>query len=358
MAEAQPTAHPIEHRRYSVGLVCVLLTAALLVAVVVSTLIGAGVSLRQALSVVAAELHVGGGGIDPEVRSRVEDILWNIRLPRVVLGALVGAALGVAGAVMQGLFRNPMAGPFVVGVSSGAGLGAAIALKWVDFWLLGFSSVPVLAFVGASGVTILVYVLSRRGGEVPIATLLLTGIAVGSLCSALTAIVIVLSDAGEVRGIVFWLMGRLSLRFWDPHVKMMLPYALVGIALTMLYARDLNVLSLGDESAQHLGLEVRRTKLILLLVASLLAAGAVAVSGVIAFVGLVVPHLMRLLVGPDHRGLIPASALGGAALLVVADLLARMVLAPAELPVGIMTSLLGCPFFLYLLHRRRAYDLR
>jgi iron complex transport system permease protein len=208
------------------------------------------------------------------------------------------------------------------------------------------------AFAGAAAVTVAVYLLSRRGGQVPITTLLLTGLAISSLCAALTSIVVVVSDAGEVRKIVFWIMGSLSSRGY-PEVRMMLPYAVIGFALVWVFARDLNVLALGDEEAKHLGLEVERVKFVLLLLASLLAAAAVAVSGVIAFVGLVVPHLLRLLIGPDHRTLIPACALGGAVLLVVADLLARTIIPSIELPVGIMTSLLGCPFFLYLLHRRR-----
>jgi iron complex transport system permease protein len=342
----------VTRSRYPAPTVYITLAALLLLALATATLVGSAVPAGNAFAVARSDLHLGATDLDPAEQDTVRRILWQIRLPRALLGALVGAALAVAGAVMQGFFRNPMADPFIVGVSSGAALGAALAISLGGVWAAAEAGVPVFAFVGAALATLVVYALSRRGGQVPLTTLLLTGLAVGSLMAALTSIVVVISDAGEVRKIVFWLMGSLSLRGYA-EVRMMLPYVVVGFGLVLLFARDLNVLSLGDESAKHLGLETERIKFVLLLLASLLAAAAVAVSGVIAFVGLVVPHLLRLLIGPDHRALIPACALGGAVLLVVADLLARIVVPSIELPVGIMTSLLGCPFFLYLLHRRR-----
>jgi iron complex transport system permease protein len=285
----------------------------------------------------------------PVPTDSLHTIVMDIRLPRVLLGALVGACLGLAGAIMQALFQNPMADPYIIGVSGGAGLGAVVAMSFgVSLELAGLSAVPLLAFGGALGVTLLVYALSQRGGRVQTATLLLTGVAIGSLVSSVTAFVMLSRDE-LAPGVLSWLLGSLSGRGWV-HVWSLLPQFLVAGAGAMIMARPLNVLLLGDEAAGHLGLEVQRSKRWLLALASLLAAGAVAVSGVIGFVGLLVPHISRLVVGPDHRVLLPVSALSGALLVLLADIVARTALAPTELPIGIVTSLLGCPFFLYLLY--------
>ena len=279
-------------------------------------------------------------------------IVRDIRLPRLVLALLVGAALAVAGTAMQGFFQNPMADPYIVGVSSGAALGATIGMVFhIDIWVAGLSAIPVLAFAGALGATFLVYALSLRGGRVPVGLLLLTGVAVGALTAAATSLLMILGDE-DTRLILFWLLGSLSSRRWE-HVQMIMPYVGIGVALIWVYARDLNLLLLGEETAKHTGVEVERVKLIVLSASALLAAAAVSVSGIIGFVGLLVPHLMRLIVGPDHRRLIPASALMGALLLVLADTLARSLIAPSEIPIGIITSALGCPFFLFLVARRR-----
>ena len=213
----------------------------------------------------------------------------------------------------------------------------------------------ICAFIGALLVTFAVYAVSLRGGRLPVTLVLLTGVAIGSLASALTSFLIISSDQ-DLHRILFWIMGSLAARRWE-HVQMVWPQILIGVVLLQFFARDLNLLLQGEEQARHLGVEVERVKRILLLVSALLAAAAVAVSGIIGFVGLIVPHLMRLLVGPDYRKLFPASVLGGAILVVGADALARVLIAPAEIPIGIITSLLGCPFFLYLLSRRRSYPL-
>jgi len=279
-------------------------------------------------------------------------IVRDIRLPRTILAVLVGAALAAAGTVMQGFFQNPMADPYLLGISSGAALGATAALMLnIEFWFLGLSSVPVLAFAGALGVAFAVYTLSLRGGRVPVTILLLTGIALGSLISAITSFLMVTGEQ-DLHVVIFWLMGSLSARRWD-HVRMILPYVILGVVVSRIFARDLNVMLLGEEPAQHLGVEVERVKRILLATASLLAAAAVSVSGIVGFVGLIVPHLMRMIVGPDHRHLTGASVLAGAILVVLADVLARTIVAPTEIPIGIITSALGCPFFLFLLSRRR-----
>ena len=279
-------------------------------------------------------------------------IVQDIRLPRVLLAVLVGAALAQSGAVMQGFFQNPMADPYIIGVSSGAALGATLAIFLsIDVWFLGISGVGICAFVGALAVTFVVYAISMRGGRVPVTLVLLTGVAIGSLASALTSFLMISSER-DLHRILFWVMGSLSARRWE-HVQMVWPQILFGVVLLQFFARDLNLILQGEENAQHLGVEVERVKRILLVTSALLAAAAVAVSGIIGFVGLIVPHVMRLLVGPDHRKLFPASILGGALLMVGADVLARTLIAPAEIPIGIITSVLGCPFFLYLLSRRR-----
>jgi iron complex transport system permease protein len=278
-------------------------------------------------------------------------IVLKLRLPRVLLAALVGVCLALSGAVMQALFQNPMADPYIVGVSSGAGLGAVLAMMLaVPLALLGLVSVPVFAFLGAFGVVVLVYVLSQRAGRVHAATLLLTGIAVGSLVGAVTSFLLLVMEQ-DLRGVLFWLLGGLGGRSWS-HVAMIAPAAAIGLVACLIAARPLNLLLLGEDTAASLGLDVAQTKRWLLALSSLLAAGAVAVGGIIAFVGLVVPHITRLLVGPDHRHLLPVAALGGALLVILSDLTARLLLYPTELPLGIITSALGCPFFLYLLRRQ------
>ena len=282
----------------------------------------------------------------------IDTIVWEIRLPRILLAVLVGAALASSGGVMQGFFQNPMADPYIMGISAGAALGATIAVTLdLEFWMLGLNAVSIAAFLCALAVTMVVYAFSRRGGRVASTTLLLTGIAIGAMATSFTSYMLVMGGENQ-RQLLFWLMGSLSARRWD-HVWMLLPYAAVGLTVVLIYARELNVLLLGDEQAAQLGVHVERVKLVLLTAAACLAAAAVSVSGIIGFVGLLAPHMVRLIVGPDYRILTPMAALGGALLLVLADLAARTVMAPAEMPIGILTTLLGAPFFLYLLHRQR-----
>lgn len=290
---------------------------------------------------------------EPPPADALHTIVLQIRLPRVLLGCLVGACLALAGTVMQALFQNPMADPYIVGVSGGAALGAVAAMiLGVSVQAAGFTAVPLMAFAGALSVTTLVYLLAQRGGRVHTATLLLTGIAVGSLAASLTAF-LMLSRDDLAPAVIFWMLGSLSARGWL-DVYALLPQFALGLTLALVMARSLNVLLLGDEAAANVGLDVQRAKRALLALASLLAAAAVAVSGIIGFVGLIVPHICRLIVGPDHRILVPVAAAAGALLMTLADIPARMVLAPTELPIGIITSILGCPFFLYLLHRHGA----
>jgi len=280
-------------------------------------------------------------------------IVWNIRLPRLLLALLIGAGLAVAGVVMQAFFQNPMADPYIVGVSAGAALGATVGfVVWSGLTVFGLTTRTGLAFIGATGVTVLVYVLARRGGRVQTVMLLLTGLAISALASALCSLLLMVAKAQDVSLVVFWLMGSVADRGWLA-VWVLAGPVLLGLALTYLFSRELNVLLMGEETAHHLGVNVERTKLVLLGLSSVLTACCVAISGMIGFVGLIVPHFMRLLTGPDHRTLLPAAALGGGLLLAAADIVARTVAAPIEIPIGIVTSILGCPFFLFLLHRAK-----
>jgi len=283
-----------------------------------------------------------------------ETILLQVRLPRVLLAAMVGAALSLSGAAYQGLFRNPLADPYLVGVSSGAGLGATLAIYLgARFSWAGLGAIPLFAFVGGLGATIIIYALAQVGGRTPVTTLLLAGVAVAALLSALTtAIWTAASNAFQTRTVISWLMGSLSLASWA-HVRMLAPYLAVGGAATILGARALNLLQLDEDQARLLGLNVERFKLILVAATALLTAAAVAVSGVIGFVGLIVPHAIRLVWGPDHRFLLPMSALAGGTFMIAADGFARTLFAPTELPVGVITAICGVPFFLYLLRKKK-----
>lgn len=278
-------------------------------------------------------------------------ILWTLRFPRVILAFVEGASLGVAGAAMQGLFRNPMADPYVLGVSAGASLGAVLGIALGIGRALGLWSLPVLAFAGAFVTTGAVYVLSTKAGHTHTWTLLLSGIAVASFISSVIAFLMVFFRQ-RVEEIVFWTMGGLTRASWKAVVSA-LPYAFLGTGILWSQSKALNVFSFGEEAAFHVGVSVEKVKRRILWASSLTTASCVAFTGPIGFVGLIVPHVVRILIGPDHRRLIPVSALVGGNLLVLADLLARTAVRPLEIPVGVITSLFGAPFFLYLLAKFR-----
>jgi iron complex transport system permease protein len=281
-----------------------------------------------------------------------ETIIMEIRLPRVILAGLVGAALGTAGATYQGLFRNPLADPYLIGVAQGASLGAVIGFLLPTNWHIpGIGIVPLFAFAGALVSTAIVYGLSRVGKALPVTTLILAGVALGALLGSIVSYLII-SSGEKIHSIIFWLMGSFSLSQWT-DVKLVLPYVVVGIAVILLYARSLNVMQLDEEQAQQLGVNVERLKLVLLIAATLITAAAVSFVGTIGFVGIIIPHAMRLIWGADHRFLLPLSVLSGAIFLILADLIARTVQAPAEVPIGVITALCGAPFFLYLLRRQK-----
>jgi iron complex transport system permease protein len=284
-------------------------------------------------------------GLSTDAPASHRTIVLSIRLPRIALGAVVGFALAAAGTVMQGFFRNPMADPSIIGVSAGAAVGAVAAIVAPVALPVGL---PVAAFLGALSAAFGVYLLASEGGTTPVETLLLAGVAVQTFLGAVVSFLLV--HAGrDIREAVYWLMGHLHHSTWT-EAALAGAAVLPGFLVLLAYARDLNVLLLGEEDAHSLGIDVQRTKRRLLAVASLLTAAAVTVAGVIGFVGLVVPHVMRLLVGPDHRILLPTSAVAGAAFLVATDTVARA--GAAELPVGIVTAAVGAPFFLYLLRTR------
>ncbi|MHB1420191.1 MAG: FecCD family ABC transporter permease, partial [Bacillota bacterium] len=288
--------------------------------------------------------------VHPFWTKTAEVILYQIRMPRVILGSLVGASLAVAGATFQGLLRNPLADPYTVGVSSGAAVGAVIAIL-IQGVGTGIGLVPLFALTGAMITIILVYQLARIGGRVAVETLILSGVIIGSFMTAILSFILTRSY-DNLQQVIFWLMGSLSLRSWE-HIAFSMPYLIIGMLIIWFFARDLNALTMGEDTAQHLGVPVERVKTILLFLASLITALAVSVSGTIGFVGLIVPHVVRMILGPDHRVLIPVSALTGAIFLIWADTIARTAIAPSELPVGVVTAFIGAPFFAYLLRAKK-----
>ena len=333
---------------------CVILLLVLATALVSLSMGPVNISVDRVASIVLSY-----AGLDFGAFGRTEQlVIEQIRLPRIVVGALVGMALGVAGATMQGLFRNPMADPGIIGVSAGGAVGAVAAIA-TGMTGLFFLALPVFAFVGAMGAAFLVYGIAAVGGRFSMATLLLAGVAVNAFLGAVvSAIIILLPDNGALREILFWLAGGLDSRSWE-HVRISAPLVLAGTAVIVAMTRDLNLLTLGDDEARSMGIRVDAARVFLLAAAALVTGAAVAVSGTIAFVGLVTPHILRLVLGPDHRVLVPMSALGGAAFVILADTVARVVIQPAELRVSIITAFVGAPFFIFLLikNKRQVYSL-
>lgn len=307
-------------------------------------------------SISAIVLDLLGQGDAVTARDRL--IIYQIRLPRMLLGILVGAALAVSGAVMQGLFRNPLADPGLVGVSAGSSLGAVAVIVLGGGLLaplasiLGEMALPLMAFLGGLATTLLLYHVATRQGRTSVATMLLAGIALAALAMALTGVLIFMADDRQLRDLTFWSLGSLAGATWG-KIMAVGPIVITALLMTPFLARGLNALALGEPTAHHLGIPVQRLKYGAILSVSAAVGASVAVSGGIGFVGIVVPHLLRLIIGPDNRYLIPASALLGASLLLLADAVARTLVAPAELPIGIVTALAGAPFFLWILLRRR-----
>jgi iron complex transport system permease protein len=343
------------HRRWSRLGIVVLLGAALVLTVVVAAALGTvPVPFGQVARLVLAQ--VPGVHVAPTWTEQAEAIILRIRLPRVITAMVVGYGLATAGTVFQGLLRNPMADPYIIGTSGGAALGATLALLLpVQVVWFGFTLVPLAAFAGSLAAVLLVYTTARVGPRTPITTLLLAGFALSSLMAAAMSFLMLFSGETMQR-VVLWTMGGVSASGWR-QLQVVIPLILLGSLAAYVLAGDLNAFLLGEDQAAHLGVNVERRKLALLMVGSLLTGAAVSISGLVGFVGLVVPHAARLVFGPDHRLLLPTAGLLGGVFLVGADLAARLVLAPSEVPVGIVTAIIGAPFFIYLLRRsRRAYD--
>jgi iron complex transport system permease protein len=328
-----------------------ILLVLLIVAVIVSASLGAvTVPVSQVAKATINHLPILGRAFHYSVPADVDMIVWQAHIPRMLLAALVGMSLAVAGAALQGLLLNPLADPYMIGVSSGAAVGAGVGvLLGLQGWMMGFG-IPALAFVGAIIAVSIVYGLAMRGGRVSVLSFLLAGVVVGAFMWAVLTFLMTFASE-NLETIVFWTMG--SFAGSDPwgRVLVVVPFAFVGSFALYAFARDLNVFALGEESARHLGIETESLKRRLIALTALLTAAAVSVSGTIGFIGLMVPHMTRRMVGPDHRILLPCSAMLGALMMIAADTVARTVMAPGEIPVGIITALLGAPFFLYLLRR-------
>jgi iron complex transport system permease protein len=337
-------------------------TAALSVSLAVVVVVGIAMSAGVGQLAISPAEVIGSllraVGIDTPLAPTdpiVESALWVVRFPRIVMALVVGAALAVAGSVMQAIFGNPLAEPGVVGVSAGAALGAAVGIVLsgsVFMAALGSGGTAILAFVGGLGATLLVYLVSRSHGRTEVVTLLLTGIAINAFAGAGLAFLLFAGSTASREQIVFWQLGSLNGTRW-PEVAIVAAVTLVGVVVAITLGRRLNVLSLGERNARHLGINVEALRIGSIILVALLTGAAVAFCGIIAFVGLVVPHIVRMAVGPEHRRLIAISAIGGGALLVYADLLARTLVGGADLPIGMLTSLVGGPFFFFLLYRQR-----
>ena len=335
---------PLAARPFALGLASVVLTAGF------ALLWGAADIPPQTVGRILLE-HIGFP-IEADWPEKWGAIVWQVRLPRVLLAGLVGATLAYSGTTYQGIFRNPLAEPYLLGVAAGAGLGATIIIISPLAYSFGpLSAVPPAAFAGAIVAVAVTYLLARVGPVVPVTTLILSGVAVGSIAGAAISY-LMLTNGDRALPVLSWLLGGFNSASW-PRVWLLLPYTAIAALVIFPFARTLNVLQLNEEQARQLGVNVEAVKLTLLIAASLATAAAVAVSGIIGFVGLVVPHVTRLLWGPDYRRLLPLSALLGASFLILADLVARTASPPTEIPVGIITALIGAPFFLYLLRRQR-----
>ena len=337
-------------------LILLALIGALIAAIILCLNIGyAPIKFEDILTILGKQIPFLNGSINSSSVSTVNQaIILQIRLPRILAGAIVGAGLAAAGVMYQGVFRNPMADSYLLGASAGASLGytlTAIYAGSLALTFLGLGIFQVIAFAGAVLTVFLVYFMSRVGNKVPVTTLLLSGIVVNIFILALQT-VFELRSGKALIGIVAWIAGGFSNITWL-DIYAVFPFVLVGIVLAYFFTKDLNMLSMGDDTAQHLGVNTERVRQILLLISSLITGAVVSISGVIGFVGLIIPHMTRLVIGPDHRILLPTSAIVGAIFLILCDSLARVATGASELPVGVITALAGTPFFIYLLRKRK-----
>lgn len=323
-------------------------------AIIAITIGAAGIPFSRMLSALGLIAPV-----EPALLARDQLVLWSIRIPRIVLTSLIGAMLAVSGAIMQGLFRNPLADPALVGVSSGGAFAAAAAIVYTDsqygqsIRFLQFELLPIAAFFGSLITTFILYRIASRGGRTSVAIFLLSGLAIAALANAGLGLLIFIADDRQLRDISFWLLGSLTGATWS-KAAVIAPIAFVALSAVLWVSRDLDILVLGEVEAFHSGVNVQRLKTISIVAVSALTGAAVSIAGVIGFVGIVVPHVLRIAVGPGHGLLMPAAAILGAALMVVADTFARTLAAPAEVPIGILTAAIGAPFFLAIVLRQRS----
>lgn len=324
----------------------------IIIAILCSTFGAANIAFKEALYIILKNIPILGAGFNMEIPATHNLIITKLRLPRITAATLVGAGLSVVGTSFQAMFKNPMADPYVLGISSGAALGGALAIVFgIGQKLLGLGAVTFFAFIGALSATLIVYNIARVGNKIPTTTLLLAGVSVSFFMSSIISMLMVFNRQA-VEKIVFWTMGSLSTANWMENFILFI-FIAIGTALIYYFNKDLNIMLTGDDSARSLGVNVEVVKKILLIISSLIVAASVAFCGIIGFVGLIVPHSMRMLIGPNHKYLIPYSALGGALFLVICDTLARTIAAPSELPVGAITALFGAPYFAYLLIRNK-----
>lgn len=311
------------------------------------------ISPRTMIDVIANAIKGTTSPLDPN--GVYATILFDLRLPRLILLMLVGASLAGSGAAYQGLFRNPLADPYLIGVASGAGLGAvaAMTIQW-PYSTLSFLAIPLAALLGGISAVLIAALLARVGKTVPTTNLILAGVVVSSFCTALSSMLMI-NASGELRRALVWLLGGSTMSGWAP-VLAVLPYVVLGGITLLAVGHPLNVLQFGDEQAKQLGVPTSRVRVLTIIAATMMTAAAVAYAGIIGFVGLVIPHLVRMVWSGDYRKLIPLSFLGGAGLLLVTDVIARTAMAPQEIPVGIITSLIGAPFFLWILQRSKSQN--
>jgi iron complex transport system permease protein len=349
--EAKYSNRPSKWKFILLGLIL-----ALIAVIVLCLNVGyAPISFSEIISILGKQIPFVNGAIDPHAVSNVnEAIITQIRLPRIFAGAIVGAGLAAAGVMYQGVFRNPMADSYLLGASAGASFAYTLAALYAGTFvanMFGLGIYQIAAFIGAVATVFLVYFMSRIGNKVPITTLLLSGIVVNIFILSLQT-VFELRAGQELHGIVAWIAGGFTNITWV-SVYTVFPFVLVGTIIAYFFTKDLNMLSMGDETAQHLGVNTERVRQILLVVSSLITGAVVSISGVIGFVGLIIPHMTRLVIGPDHRILLPTAAIVGAIFLILCDSVARVATGASELPVGVITALCGTPFFIYLLRRRK-----
>jgi iron complex transport system permease protein len=341
-------------KRGLIRLILILSAVTLVVLMILSATTGvANISFMKAVRIMLCKIPFAGSLIPTnDIEPAHTMIVLNLRLPRIILSALVGAGLSIVGAALQGMFKNPMADPYVLGISSGASLGATIAIvAGLEYTFLGVGVTTVFAFIGSISTIFCVYKVARVGCRVPAITLLLSGIAFSFMLSSIVSIMMIFNRS-QVEGIVFWVMGSVSAASWN-QVAMLFPVVSVGVVAIAAFSRDLNVMSTGAEAAKSLGIEVERVKKWIIFTCSILVAACVSVSGIIGFVGLVIPHTVRLITGADHRVVLPFSIVGGAGFMVICDAIARNAIPPVEIPVGAITSIFGAPYFIYLLHKNK-----